>query len=65
LDSLTEEEMRAMTTTQKFMALSRVGTGGAITFDKIQLLEGKATQNVGHVIQYLDDLKRRRHEGKG
>jgi len=35
-----------------------------ITYDKERLTRGESTENIHQLIEYLDDLQRRRHEGK-
>lgn len=35
-----------------------------ITYDKERLTRGESTENIHHLIEYLDDLQRRRHEAR-
>lgn len=64
LASMTDEEIRGMTPTQKITALPKIEIAHGTIYDKERLETGESTQNVHVIVDAIADLQKRRQEGK-
>ena len=64
LSSMTSEEIREMTITQKISALPKLEIAHGTIYDKERLERGESTENVHVIVDAITDLQKRRLEGK-
>jgi hypothetical protein len=63
-DRKTEEDLDKLSVGQLVLAKKGETLSAAVDFDKERLETDQSTQNVSMIVAALDDLQRRKHEGK-